>query len=89
MSVLFFLLLVPFLAIIVDNEFLPNQNLMVRHIGDARSLVTKVDGPISLVLTDPSWGHNYQSKEVKSLTLKAFTLSTENDIMSTVGNLQT
>ena len=30
-------------------------------LGDARSLVAKVDGPVSLVLTDPSWGHNYQS----------------------------
>ena len=30
-------------------------------LGDARSLVAAIVGPISLVLTDPSWGHNYQS----------------------------
>lgn len=29
--------------------------------GDARSLVTTVESPVSLILTDPSWGHNYQS----------------------------
>jgi len=30
-------------------------------LGDARSLVDTINGPISLVLTDPPWGHNYQS----------------------------